>query len=201
MPKMDGPWFDPKDNNVVDYEQNATDLFQALEEGQFSYADEMYKQVKGQFNSECKTWVVSREVTKDGERKHRFRVLPLHVALVYGAPDELIKKIMNAYPKAARAKDSHGRLPIHLAMKYNASEQLIWAILGAFPKGFFVKDNKGMLPLDYVSPNDNRALMKKYLPLIMDAKVEEERVKWEAEQEDPFYSCRQLPFRHLCCSE
>lgn len=68
-------------------------------------------------------------------------------------------------------------------MEHNASEEVVAHLLEAFPKGFFAKDKKEMSPLDYINGNMERAYMKKYLPLIADAKVEEERAKWQLELE------------------
>mmetsp|Transcript_11892 Transcript_11892/g.21985 ORF Transcript_11892/g.21985 Transcript_11892/m.21985 type:complete len:748 (-) Transcript_11892:263-2506(-) len=184
-PKMAGDkkeWFDPEACEV-DYDKNPTDLFQALEARQFDYADEMFVQVNTQFTKECKTWVVARGQKKK-DSQLRFRALPLHAALVFGAPDAMIMKILNSYPKATRGRDVKGRLPIHLAMEHNASEEIVASILEAFPKGFFAKDKKDMTPLDYVNGNMDRAHMKKYMPLLTAAKVEDERIKWEIEKEE-----------------
>merc|ERR1712194_356310 len=162
-PKMTGEkkeWFDPEASEV-DYDKNPTDLFQALEARQFSYAEEMFKQVNKKFTKDCKTWVVARGQKKKKESQLRFRALPLHPALVFGATDDMIVKILNAYPLATRGRDIKGRLPIHLAMEHDASEQVVCLILEAFPKGFFAKDKKDMAPLDYVDGNMKRAEMKK----------------------------------------
>ena len=173
-------WFDPEACEV-DYDKNPTDLFQALEARQFSYAEEMCKQVHIQFSKECRTWVVARGQKKKDSNQLRFRALPLHAALVFGAPDDMVKKILNAYPQATRGRDVKGRLPIHLALEHNASEEVVSAVIEAFPKGMFAKDKKDMLPLDYVNANMSRVHLKKYLPLVVQAKVEEERAKWEEE--------------------
>ena len=171
-------WFDTEAWEV-DYDTDPTDLFQALEAREFGYSFDMYKQVPLQFNKECKTWVVARGKQKD---QLRFRALPLHAALVFGAPVELVKKILNAYPLAARGRDVKGRLPIHLAMEHNASEELVGLIINAFPKGMLIVDKKNMTPLDYINNNTTRVYMKKYLPQIIAAKVEVESAKWEAAQ-------------------
>jgi len=179
-PDEEKQWFDPEACEV-DYDKNPTDLFQALEARQFSYADQMFQQITKQFNKECRTWVVARGQKKKDSHQLRFRALPLHAALVFGAPDDITKKILNAYPKATRGRDVKGRLPIHLAMEHDASEELVGLILEAFPKGFYAKDKKDMAPVDYVDGNMGRSHMKKYIPLVTAAKVEEERVKWEEE--------------------
>ncbi len=170
-------WFDAEACEV-DYDKNPTDLFQALEAREFVYADSMYKQVSTRFSKECKTWVVAHGQKQD---RLRFRALPLHAALVFGAPDELVIKILNAYPLATRGRDIKGRLPIHLAMEHNVSEEVVTLIIEAFPKGMFATDKKKMAALDYINGNMGRVHMKKYLPLIIAAKVEEERAKWEVE--------------------
>lgn len=174
-------WFDPEASEV-DYDKSPTDLFQALEARQFEYVDEMFQQVNRQFTKECRTWVVARGHKKKDQL--RFRALPLHAALVFGAPDEITIKILNAYPNATRGRDVKGRLPIHLAMEHDASETIVSLILEAFPKGFFAKDKKDMESIDYVNGNMGRSYMKRYVPLIIAAKVEDERVKWQGEVEE-----------------
>lgn len=174
-------WFDP---NVfeVDYDKNPTDLFQALEARQFSYAEEMFKQTNKQFNKECKTWVVARAQKKSEKKQLRFRALPLHAALVFGAPDDLIKKILDAYPLATRGRDVKGRLPIHLAYEHESSDDVIQIVLEAFPRGFLAKDKKEMTPLEYIGGNSERAGLKKAIPLILSASAEAERAKMEEEK-------------------
>ena len=163
----------------VDYDKAPTDLFQALEARQFCYAESMYNQQNVQFNKECKTWVVARGQKKD---QLRFRALPLHAALVFGAPDDLVKNIFTSYPLAARGRDVKGRLPIHLAMEHNASDLIVNLIIEAFPKGIFAIDKKSKTPLDYIKDDMARGQLKKNTVLIVSAKVEEERAKWELEK-------------------
>jgi len=163
----------------VDYDKAPTDLFQALEARQFCYVESMYDQQNVQFNKECKTWVVARGQKKD---QLRFRALPLHAALVFGAPDDLVTKIFTSYPLAARGRDVKGRLPIHLAMEHNASDLIVNLIIEAFPKGIFVIDKKSKTPLDYIKDDMARGQLKKNTLLIVSAKVEEERAKWELEK-------------------
>jgi len=57
-------------------------------------------------------------------------------------------------------------------------------LLEAFPKGFFAKDKKEMTALDYINGNMDRKHMKKYIPMLTDAKVDDERTKWEAEKDN-----------------
>jgi hypothetical protein len=171
-------WFDPEASEC-DYDKNPTDLFQALEAREFEYAFEMYEQMNEQFTKDCKTWVIAKGLQKG--QSLRFRALPLHAAIVFDAPDELIIKILRAYPKATRGRDVKGRLPIHLAFEHQTSDQVIALIIDAFPKGFFAKDKKEMTPLDHVNGNTTRSYMARFIPQIIAAKIEEEREKWNIE--------------------
>ncbi len=178
IPKRE--WFDP-DAFETDYDTAPTDLFQALEARQFDYANEMFLQVYKQFNKDCKTWVIARGLNQNAQL--RFRALPLHAALVFGAPAELVMKILNAYPNATRGRDVKGRLPVHLAFEHNAIEEVVASIIEIFPRGFFATDKKDKSPLDYVNGNMKHASLKRFIPLILAQKVEDERVKWETELE------------------
>jgi hypothetical protein len=177
-PKEKKEWFDPEAKEV-DYDTAPTDLFQALEAREFDYAFEMYEQTNDAFTSDCKTWVIAKGLSKG--QSLRFRALPLHAAIVFDAPEELIIKILRAYPKASRGRDVKGRLPIHLAMEHASSEQIVMLLIDAFPKGFFAVDKKEMTPLDHVNGNSTRSYMARYLPQLIQAKLEQEREKWTIE--------------------
>jgi hypothetical protein len=177
-PKEKKEWFDPEAKEV-DYDTAPTDLFQALEAREFDYAFEMYEQTNDAFTSDCKTWVIAKGLSKG--QSLRFRALPLHAAIVFDAPEELIIKILRAYPKASRGRDIKGRLPIHLAMEHASSEQIVMLLIDAFPKGFFAVDKKEMTPLDHVNGNSTRSYMARYLPQLIQAKLEQEREKWTIE--------------------
>lgn len=177
-PSKGKEWFDPEASEC-DYDKNPTDLFQALEAREFEYAFEMYEQLNDQFTRDCKTWVIAKGLQKG--QQLRFRALPLHAAIVFDAPDELIIKILRAYPKATRGRDVKGRLPIHLAFEHQTSDHVIALIIDAFPKGFFALDKKEMTPLDHINGNTTRSYMAKYIPQIIASKVEDEREKWNVE--------------------
>jgi len=171
-------WFDPQALEC-DYDKNPTDLFQALEARQFSYAHEMHKDAHEKFVKDCRTWVIARG--KSDEKTLRFRALPLHGAIVFGAEEDLIMKIMKAYPKAARGRDVKGRLPIHLAYEKDVSDEIIDMLMNEFPKGFIAKDKKNMTPFDHIKEDSPRAFLKKLLPQANALMIEEEREKWEVE--------------------
>jgi hypothetical protein len=58
-------------------------------------------------------WVVRKEL--NGRLK--WRILPLHAAIIFRAPHQVIDVIVQCHPIAARQKDDQGMIPLHLAMK------------------------------------------------------------------------------------
>ena len=67
---------------------------------------------------EACTWVVRKEF--DG--KLRWRLLPLHAAIIFKAPEEVIEALLGAYPRGAECKDDQGMLPLHLAFRNGSAE-------------------------------------------------------------------------------
>ncbi|KAL7447367.1 hypothetical protein ACHAXM_010662 [Skeletonema potamos] len=181
-------WFDPLASEV-DYDKDPTDLFQALEARQWEYALAMVVNSTVQFNKECSTWVVAKGKKKGAAL--RFRALPLHAAVVFGAPDNLTKAILHAYPLGARGRDVKGRLPCHLACEHEVSDEVLFMVINAFPKAFYAKDKLEKTPLDYMNDNGRRQWIKKLIPLLISAKLEDEKAKWEAEKEQALINYRE----------
>lgn len=88
---------------------------------------------------------ISRREKKDG--KIRWRLLPLHAAIVFKAPEDVIEVLLTAYPKAAEAKDDQGMLPLHLAFRNSASAGVVSSLLLAFPQSVDSPDRKNRVPL------------------------------------------------------
>lgn len=93
--------------------------------------------------NEARAFILRRE--KDG--RIRWRLLPLHAAIVFKAPEEVIEALLTAYPKAAEEKDDQGMLPLHLAFRNSATEAVVNLLLLAFPQSVDVPDRKNRLPL------------------------------------------------------
>jgi len=173
-------WFDPLASEV-DYDKNPTDLFQAIEARVWDYARTMAVKETLHFKKDCSTWVVAKGKNKSAPL--RFRALPLHGAVVFGAPDDLTKHILEGYPLAARGRDVKGRLPCHLACEHDASDEVLAIIINAFPKAFYIKDKLGKTPLDYINENGNRKWLKQMIPSLINARIEEERSKFSTEKD------------------
>jgi hypothetical protein len=74
-------------------------------------------------------------------------VLPLHEALVGGAPLEVIVALLEAYPLSIQMKESsYERLPIHCACRKNANVQVVKLLLTGFTEGALMADILGRLP-------------------------------------------------------
>ena len=181
-------FFDPHASEV-DYDKNPTDLFQALEARQWQYAVGMAESDIKRFNKDCSTWVVAQGKKKGSPL--RFRALPLHAAVVFGAPGDLVKTILDGYPLAARGRDVKGRLPCHLACEHEASDEVLVTIISAFPKAFYANDKLGKTPLDYMNDNGNRKWIKMMIPSLLSVKVEDEKTKWDAEKEQAILKYRE----------
>mmetsp|Transcript_14770 Transcript_14770/g.21096 ORF Transcript_14770/g.21096 Transcript_14770/m.21096 type:complete len:431 (+) Transcript_14770:208-1500(+) len=97
----------------------------------------------GNEKSEAGIWVV--ETNNDGSI--RWKSLPLHQACENGAPSEVVKALLEAYPYAVQMKDSGGDLPLHLACRERASKAVLLTLLEADPKASKVADDEGRLPL------------------------------------------------------
>ena len=89
-----------------------------------------------------------KEATKRGEvetlagNRHTNHILPLHLALVSGAPPHVIKHLLHAYPKAiSEAETGTGRLPLHVACLENVHietlEFILMEYVGAIRRGDF----------------------------------------------------------------
>lgn len=134
-----------------DYDQNPTILYQAIEAKQWDYATSLFtnrganKHNENEVDEEdaSATWVIRKE----SNGKLRWRLLPLHAAIIFGTPLKLIELLLADYPLAAQCKDDRGMLPLHLAFRKQASWDVIDELLTTYPMAVFVSDRKGRTPL------------------------------------------------------
>ena len=80
----------------------------------------------------------------------RWKLLPLHAAIVLGAPTEIIQDLIRAYPAAAKKTDERGSLPVHLAASRldvdPEGEKVVLQLFGAYPDSIECQDRKGRTP-------------------------------------------------------
>ncbi len=122
-----------------DFDKNPTVLFALLQKKEWKAAIERSRN----HHEEGRVWVSRKE--KDG--RLRWRLLPIHAAIVFKAPEDVIEALLVAYSKGAQAKDDQGMLPLHLAFRNGSSEDIVRLLLIAFPQSIDVKDRKGRTPL------------------------------------------------------
>jgi hypothetical protein len=95
----------------------------------------------------AKVWTVRQglfEGIKDSS------VLPIHEALVGGAPYAIVAAILAAYPDSVFTKESsYKRLALHCACRKNAIMQVVELLLKSYSEAALIADNLGRLPSKY----------------------------------------------------
>jgi hypothetical protein len=147
------------DSSVLecDYDKNPTNLYQAIE-GQAWVPvlefietgkwDHMYSKDRLTPSVQARTWVTRFE--KDGSV--RWSQLPLHAALIFGAPKKIISALIDLYPLSIRCTDDQQMLPLHLAFRFGADDTVITLLLQFFPDALFTKNIRGKVPTDIEGP-------------------------------------------------
>lgn len=128
-----------------DYDVNCSPLYKSIElaEDEEDYAIILYFLETGKWSEteigagtspliQAKTWV-SRFDPKE-KSKIKWSQLPLHLAIVSGAPAQIIASLVTVYPDALRCRDDQQMLPIHLALRYDASDDIVVYLLLKFPE-------------------------------------------------------------------
>ena len=99
--------------------------------------------------SEAKKWTTRQgffEGMKDAN------VLPIHEALVAGAPFPIIQALLNAYPDCVFCKESsYQRLPLHCACRKNAVPEVVDLLLRKYADAALTPDSLGRLPRKSIS--------------------------------------------------
>lgn len=92
----------------------------------------------------AKTWTIRHglfEGIKDAS------VLPIHEALVAGAPFQIIEALLFAYPDSVFCKESsYQRLPLHCACRKNAMLDVVDLLLQKYADAALTADSLGRLP-------------------------------------------------------
>ena len=86
-----------------------------------------------------KEQVNSMVESKDQDGKVVQAVLPIHLAIIYGAPLDIICQLVDMYPKSLRIPDNQGMLPLHLAFYHNSTNAVIAHLLESFPASARIK--------------------------------------------------------------
>ena len=77
-------------------------------------------------------------------------VLPIHEALVAGAPVHVIQALLEAYPDCVFCKESsYQRLPLHCACRKNAMPEVVDLLLKKYADASLTPDSLGRLPCKF----------------------------------------------------
>jgi Ankyrin repeats (many copies) len=128
-----------------DYDINPSVLYQAIEAKQWDHAAKFISRQDGAI--QAATWVTRKE--KNG--KLRWRLLPIHAAIIFGSPTRIVEMLLQVNPTGAQQKDDQGMLPLHLAFRNDSDWEIVEELLTAFPSGVNVKDRKGRTPIQSAS--------------------------------------------------
>lgn len=97
---------------------------------------------------EAKKWTIRQglfEGIKDAN------VLPIHEALVAGAPYRIIEALIHAYPNCVFCKEgSYQRLALHCACRKNAVPEVVDMLLRQYADAALTPDSLGRLPRTFV---------------------------------------------------
>ncbi|KAL3925962.1 MAG: hypothetical protein SGILL_000063 [Bacillariaceae sp.] len=180
-----------------DFDKNPTVLYALVQKKIWAEAMDRAKSNP----EEASVWVSRRE--KDG--KLRWRLLPLHAAIVFKASPDVIESLLTAYPQAAETKDDQGMLPLHLAFRNGASEAVVHQLLMSYPYSVDVPDRKGRVPLTLAqaAAEPHRDIfvgaLEKGPSYYAAAAIENARVKAIKEQEEIFEAkLEQVRTVHQC---
>lgn len=131
---------------------------------------------------EASVWVVRKE--RDG--RLRWRLLPLHAALIFNAPLSVIEALLKVFPAAATLKDDQGMLPLHLACRNTPLNfEVLEELLTTNPAAVYVKDRKGRTPIQGglaatgMDKNPGLSVMELYTQIAAAG----ERQRWRTESE------------------
>eukprot|EP00559_Dactyliosolen_fragilissimus_P005947 CAMPEP_0184864248 /NCGR_PEP_ID=MMETSP0580-20130426/14250_1 /TAXON_ID=1118495 /ORGANISM="Dactyliosolen fragilissimus" /LENGTH=626 /DNA_ID=CAMNT_0027362953 /DNA_START=142 /DNA_END=2022 /DNA_ORIENTATION=+ len=141
------------------YDEAATGLYKTIEDKQWEETRRILRMeeslpLKGGMRSpQSATWIIRKEA--DGTT--RWRLLPIHAAILFRAPLDVIKSIIRAYPDGAKCKDDQGMLPIHLAFRNDGEDDVMEELLRAYPPAIYIEDSKGRTPIECVKQPQDRA--------------------------------------------
>lgn len=131
------------------FDNNPTSLYLHLMKKEWNYA---YKRIL-EHSKEASIWIYRNEI--EDPTKLRWKLLPIHAALIFHAPDHIVDALLVTYPDAVMARDDQGMLPIHLSVRMNTPRRIMEKLVQLNPDTLTVCDGKGRTPqvLAEQSPN------------------------------------------------
>jgi hypothetical protein len=131
--------FDLGLHKELDFDDNPSALYLSLQERNW---DDSLSRIKSH-PEEATFWVVRKE---EGGNL-RWKLLPIHAAIIFAAPVEVVKTLADAYPEGVAAQDDQGMLPLHLSYRMGSTNSLVEFLLDVYPAGIEAKDGQGRTAL------------------------------------------------------
>jgi len=160
-----------------DYDINPTELYLAVQDGRW---DDVMDRSKTH-SHEASTWVYRQDDVggKGAMKLLRWRLLPLHAAVIFRAPKEVVIALLVANSDSAACRDDQGKLPLHLSLRRRSGdaefdEEVVSILTEAYPEGTRTPDNKGRTPIDIVEEYTNGAVRARLLRCLHVEKVKNE---------------------------
>jgi hypothetical protein len=132
-----------------DYDRQPTILTKLLEEKRWEEAVQRCKK----YPKEVSTWMCRYEQGRTvdgrpGDKILRWKILPIHSAVVLNAPKKVLKSIIDTYPSGVYQGDDRDMLPIHMAFRLAADLDICKLLVHAYPKSLQHPDRNGVTPKD-----------------------------------------------------
>lgn len=85
-----------------DYDTSPTALYQAIEARRWDHVMQLLEE---EGNDQVSVWVIRKE----HNGRLRWRLLPIHAAIIFQAPHVVVEELLTEYPAGAAVKDDQGR--------------------------------------------------------------------------------------------
>lgn len=127
---------------------------------------------------ESRTWVTAL----DEMGSVRWCQLPLHAAITFQAPFEVIKKLVEVYPESVRCADDQDMLPLHYAFRFGSEDKVLAYLLEEFPQALKKKALRDRLPLDmaHYSSKPERGVI---IECCLEMSIAEAKAEWDADHQ------------------
>ena len=161
--------FEDLDVHECDYDVSCIALYEAIENKQWEHVRGFFEcgkwpnyVFKSTFLStrdpfppkrQARTWVTKYKVHEKNEKVVAWTRLPLHAAIIYDAPVDIVEKLIELYPEALRAATAGTLLPLHLAIKHGSEDDILRVLLKSCEDAISpIMDGNGKFPSDIEGP-------------------------------------------------
>jgi len=155
---------------LTDYSINPTEIFRLIE---MKCWKDCINHVE-HFPEEVSIWVFR----SDSNGSLRWRRLPLHAAIVNGAPNNVIRSLLTAYPESVKHRDDQGMLPLKLAQSRNAKMDVIETLAQTSPSAALTNGLITNMELKHLEspPKDNSNKSSKLMALLYCREGQKEQI-------------------------